>query len=213
MKFWLSEWNFYFRRMLDLCLHPFPLPLQKNNENVALFLYAFFTLCGCLVSVCISLSRGPTGKNQVGLSPKSGTPLANFPQAEMCRGYLKEPSHDGVAGQQFRILIPLVSFPYLKWVNNWSDTPTPGTVNRWVTLYTRGLQRDVIYLGWPIASSYMSPNAGGGGEVAGSQPISTAVHRIPNKQRRSNSILPMLYTYSTSWGGTSKVCVRMSIFS
>jgi hypothetical protein len=26
----------------------------------------------------------------------------------------------------------------------------------------RGLQRDVVYLGWPIASSYMSPNAGDG---------------------------------------------------
>jgi hypothetical protein len=25
-----------------------------------------------------------------------------------------------------------------------------------------GLQRDVVYLGWPIAPSYMSPNAGGG---------------------------------------------------
>ncbi len=28
---------------------------------------------------------------------------------------------------------------------------------------SRGPQRDVVYLGWPIASSYMSPNAGGGG--------------------------------------------------
>jgi hypothetical protein len=28
--------------------------------------------------------------------------------------------------------------------------------------YTRGLQRDVFYLGCPIAPSYMSPNAGGG---------------------------------------------------
>ncbi len=27
----------------------------------------------------------------------------------------------------------------------------------------RGLPRDVVYLGWPIATSYMSPNAGGGG--------------------------------------------------
>jgi hypothetical protein len=31
----------------------------------------------------------------------------------------------------------------------------------------RGIQRDVVYLGWPIASSYMSPNAGGGGELRG----------------------------------------------
>ncbi len=28
---------------------------------------------------------------------------------------------------------------------------------------TRGLQRDVVYFGWPISPSYMSPNAGGGG--------------------------------------------------
>ncbi len=26
---------------------------------------------------------------------------------------------------------------------------------------TKGSQRDVVYLGWPIAPSYMSPNAGG----------------------------------------------------
>ncbi len=31
----------------------------------------------------------------------------------------------------------------------------------------RGLQRDVVYLDWPIAPSYMSPNAGGGGELRG----------------------------------------------
>ncbi len=43
----------------------------------------------------------------------------------------------------------------------------------------RGLQIDVVYFGWPIAPSSMSPNArGGGGGVAGSQPMSTAVHRI-----------------------------------
>jgi hypothetical protein len=37
----------------------------------------------------------------------------------------------------------------------------------------RGLQGDVVYL--ILASRFMSPNAGGGG-VAGSQPMSTAVH-------------------------------------
>jgi hypothetical protein len=52
----------------------------------------------------------------------------------------------------------------------------------------RGLQRDVVYRGWPIAPSYMSPNAGGVGGVAGFQPMSTAVHRSPNKLWRSNSI-------------------------
>ncbi len=54
-----------------------------------------------------------------------------------------------------------------------------------VNLRPGGLPRDVVYLGsigWPIASSYMSPNAGGGGSsvlggelrLAGSQPKSTA---------------------------------------
>jgi hypothetical protein len=33
--------------------------------------------------------------------------------------------------------------------------------------FNRGLQRDVVYLGWPIASSYMSPNAKRGGELRG----------------------------------------------
>ncbi len=32
---------------------------------------------------------------------------------------------------------------------------------------TRELQRDVVYLGWPIAPSNMSPNSGGGGVLRG----------------------------------------------
>jgi hypothetical protein len=44
----------------------------------------------------------------------------------------------------------------------------------------RSAQRDVVYFGRPIAPSYMSPNAGGGG-VAESQPMSTVVPRSPNK--------------------------------
>jgi hypothetical protein len=39
----------------------------------------------------------------------------------------------------------------------------------------------------------MSPDAGGGGEVAGSQPMSTAVHRSPIKLWRSNSIFKLCY--------------------
>ena len=31
----------------------------------------------------------------------------------------------------------------------------------------QGLQRDVVYLGWPIAPSYLSPNVGGGGVSRG----------------------------------------------
>ncbi len=51
---------------------------------------------------------------------------------------------------------------------------------------SRELQRDVVYLGWPIAPSYES-KCGGREGVGGSQPISTAVHRSPNKLWRSNS--------------------------
>ncbi len=42
-----------------------------------------------------------------------------------------------------------------------------------------GWQRDVVYLGWPIAPSYNEPKCGGGGAkgIAGSQPMSTAVPR------------------------------------
>ncbi len=45
----------------------------------------------------------------------------------------------------------------------------------------RGSQRDVVFLGWPIAPTYMSPMRGGGegGGVAESQPMSTAVHMEP----------------------------------
>ncbi len=45
-----------------------------------------------------------------------------------------------------------------------------------------------FYLGRPIAPSYMSPNVGGRGGVAASQPMSTAEHRSQNKLWRSNSI-------------------------
>ncbi len=48
-----------------------------------------------------------------------------------------------------------------------------------VSVSPRELQRDVVYLGWPIAPSYMSPNEGEVGEVAGSQPMSRAVHMEP----------------------------------
>ncbi len=36
-----------------------------------------------------------------------------------------------------------------------------------IRLGSRGLQRYVVYHGWPIAPSYMSPDAGGGGELRG----------------------------------------------
>ncbi len=60
-------------------------------------------------------------------------------------------------------------------------TPTSNIKNR--SLISMGSLRDVVYLGWPISPSYMSPNVGGGGRggvwFAGFQPVqpmSTAVH-------------------------------------
>ncbi len=42
------------------------------------------------------------------------------------------------------------------------------SVEVWLCLVTsRGLQRDVVYIGWPIAPSYMSPNAEGGWQLRG----------------------------------------------
>ncbi len=53
---------------------------------------------------------------------------------------------------------------------------------------SRGSQRDVVYLVWPIGAIVYEPKCGGKGGVAGPQPMSTAVHRSPNKLWRSNSI-------------------------
>jgi hypothetical protein len=72
-------------------------------------------------------------------------------------------------------------------------TAADATTGPHVTVTLRGLQRDVVYLGWPLALSYMSPNAKGGG-VVGSQPMNTAVHRSPNNLWRSDSILNLLVT-------------------
>jgi hypothetical protein len=57
---------------------------------------------------------------------------------------------------------------------------------------TRRLQRDVVYLGWPIADPPIwAQMRGGGGGVVGSQPMSTA---SPNKLWRSNTIF-ILYVW------------------
>ncbi len=69
----------------------------------------------------------------------------------------------------------------------WS-TCSRGIIEVILYIYSRGLQRDVVYLGWPIAPSCTSPNAGGGGAVAGSQPMSTPVNRSPNRLWGYNSI-------------------------
>jgi hypothetical protein len=54
---------------------------------------------------------------------------------------------------------------------------------------SKGLQRDVVYLDWPIAPLYMGPNAGGRGDLRGfSQWVQLYVHRSPNKLGKSYSI-------------------------
>ncbi len=53
---------------------------------------------------------------------------------------------------------------------------------------TGGLQRDVVYLRWPIEPSFMSPNAGGGGELRGLIQWLRLYTWSPNKLWRSDSI-------------------------
>ncbi len=71
------------------------------------------------------------------------------------------------------------------WVISWRMLEGKCCVGVGVILlrgYRRRPQRDVVYLGWPITPSYMSPNAGGGGGglgIAGSHPMRTAVHMEP----------------------------------
>ncbi len=63
-----------------------------------------------------------------------------------------------------------------------------------------GSQRDVVYLGWPIAPSYMSPNAGVGVELRGlSQKLRLCtMHMEPKKTLEiySNSIFNQLYLWA-----------------
>ncbi len=65
-------------------------------------------------------------------------------------------------------------------------------------LLAKGLQRDVVYLRWPIASSVYESQCGGIGGVAGPQPMSTAscAHHVTlslNKLWRSTSIFNLWF--------------------
>ncbi len=72
-----------------------------------------------------------------------------------------------------------------------------------------GSQRDVVYLGRPIAPWYMSPNAGGGGEVAGSQPKKTKHLRISLYQRKDNWLCTLNSEVQVSeYGGFLPKCMR-----
>ncbi len=59
----------------------------------------------------------------------------------------------------------------------------------------RGLQRDVVYLGWPIALLYLSPNAGGRGYLRG---LSQWVQLYTGAQINFGDLTPYLtYVYNT----------------
>ncbi len=64
---------------------------------------------------------------------------------------------------------------------------------------SRGLQRDVVYLCWPIAPSYTSLNAGGREVSANEYGCELNVTWSPNKLRRSASIFN-LWSVSISFG-------------
>ncbi len=63
---------------------------------------------------------------------------------------------------------------------------------------SRGSHRDVVYLGWPIAHSFMSPKAGGGGLRGLSQRVWLGTWS-PNKLWRSNSIFNLWYLGLLVW--------------
>ncbi len=54
---------------------------------------------------------------------------------------------------------------------------------------SRGLQRDVVYLGWPIVPSCMSPNAGGGGSCG----VSANEYSCTPQEPKSNTIFNLWF--------------------
>jgi hypothetical protein len=57
----------------------------------------------------------------------------------------------------------------------------------------------------------MSPNCGGRGRVAGSQPMNTAVYRCPNKLWRSNSIFNLPYAIEKELIKEALVSITISL--
>ncbi len=81
-------------------------------------------------------------------------------------------------------------------------------IPKWI-VGPRRLPRDDLYLGWPIAPSYMSPNAGVGGSCGVSaNEYRTAVHRSPNKLWGSNSIFNLWYDPLLFWPPVSRSIVQ-----
>ncbi len=61
-----------------------------------------------------------------------------------------------------------------------------------------GLQRDVVYLNWPLAPSHMSPNAGGRGELRGLSQRVQLCTWSPNKHWRSTYIFNLWEALSST---------------
>ncbi len=62
----------------------------------------------------------------------------------------------------------------------------------------RGLQIDVVYLGWPIAPSYMSPNAGEEGSCRVSANEYSCRHMVTDKAQLNFGDLTLYLTYGLS---------------
>ncbi len=71
------------------------------------------------------------------------------------------PPPGGRGGEKNESLSPGYLLLLILPLNLFTFTLLPPSAN------SRRLQRDASYLGWPIAPSHMSPNAGGGGELLG----------------------------------------------
>ncbi len=114
------------------------------------------------------------------VSVRSGSGRTAFPRhADLCaagpygRGLCRRHSH-GFQEHHDGRSVPNFSTSFM--VNVWLDP-------------TRGLQIDVVYLVWPIAPSYMSPNAGVGGDAESQPWVQLYTGLSPNKLWKSNSIL------------------------
>ncbi len=98
---------------------------------------------------------------------------------------------------------PSLQLPIYNWSSAWAgrastwDRTAPNNTVCTKTqlppprLLRRGLQKDVVYLCWPIAPSYMRPNAGGLGGFGVSANEYSCVHHVTlslNKLWRSTSI-------------------------
>ncbi len=83
-----------------------------------------------------------------------------------------------------------------------------------LSVLARGLQRDVVYLGWPTSALAYEPQVWGRGG-AGSQPMSTAMSWSPNKLKISNSIFNLQYGVSLQWTGRRSLfwCNKKTPFS